>query len=303
MKDLIGRLTAYVFIGSFCVAGPLGLVVALGTAGQRAALIYSGLRADGTVVAKRSSGSSRVTYAPVFQFTANDGRAYIVNADVYGQESAFRFGQHVPVLYQPRHPEAARIDAFAQLWTFPLVVGVVGAGFSIIPAFVIRQWLRRRQPGGEPDHAEPAQGTNATGSRAVNRAIGVLLTGGGLVLLALGLGVISSGSSSVHDSRVLITSLGVLLTASGLAVGQWVATGSRLYHGAGGLTITSMAVMFGWISLYGDSAGFSGGVSVGGAAVSSSGSVTPARIAFGLASIGLGVVSLWAWKQVFRLRE
>jgi hypothetical protein len=301
MKDLFARLIAYLFVGSFCVAGPLCLVIALGVAGQRAALIYSGLRAEGTVVAKQSSGSRHATYAPVFQFTASDGRTYVVSSDVSGPEPAFRQGQLVAVLYHQSHPEAARIDAFGQLWTLPLVVGVVGAAFSIVPALALASWLRRRRTGdGQSDNTEPAQAASESGSRALKRVLGVLLTVGGLVLLAVGVGVVSSDSSSVHDSRVLVTSLGVLLTASGLAVGQWVATGSRLYHGLGGLVVTSMAVMFGWIALYGDSAGFSGGVSIGGASMTSSGSVTPARVAFGLASIGLGLVSLWAWKQVFR---
>ena len=304
MKDLVARLIAYIFIGTFCVAGPLCLVVALGSAGQRAALLYSGLRADGTVIAKRSTGSSRVTYAPVFQFTASDGRTYVVSSDVYGRESAFRYGERVPVIYQPRHPEGARIDAFAQLWTLPLIVGVVGAGFSIIPALVLAQWLRRRQAsGGQPGDAERAQVMTDAGSRGLGRVLGVLLTGGGLVLLALGLGVGSSASDSLRQSRFFVATLGILLAASGLLLGQWVTTGSRLYHGLGGLVVTSMAAMFGWVALFGDSAGFSGGVSIGGAAVTSSGSVTPARIAFGIASLGLGLVSLWAWKQVFRRRE
>jgi hypothetical protein len=303
MKDLVARLIAYVFVGSFCVAGPLCLVIALGSAGQRAALIYSGQRADGTVVAKRSTGSSRVTYAPVFQFTASDGRAYVVSSDVYGRESAFRYGERVRVIYQPRHPEGARIDAFAQLWTLPLVVGVVGAGFSIIPAFVLVQWLRRRQTkGGPPDDSQRARVMTDSGSRGFARVLGVLLTGGGLVLLAVGSGIVSSDSDSLHESRFFVATLGILLAASGLLLGQWVTIGGRLYHGLGGLVVTSMAAMFGWVALFGDSAGFSGGASIGGVAVTSSGSVTPARIAFGIASLGLALVSLWAWKQVFRQR-
>jgi len=137
MKGLVARLTAYVFVGSFCIVGPLLLIVALGSALQRTALIYSGLRAEGTVIAKRSTGATRVMYAPVFQFTANDGRTYIISSDVYGRESAFRYGERVHVLYRQGHPEAARIDAFTPLWTFPLVFGVVGAGFSMIPALML----------------------------------------------------------------------------------------------------------------------------------------------------------------------
>lgn len=142
---MVARLIAYVFLGSFCIAGPLCLFAALGSTLQRAALIYSGLRAEGTVIAKKQMGSTRATYAPVFQFVASDGRTYVVSSDVYGKESAFKYGDHVRVLYRHDHPESARIDAFAPLWTFPLVFGVVGAAFSVIPAIVLASWMRRRR--------------------------------------------------------------------------------------------------------------------------------------------------------------
>jgi hypothetical protein len=46
MNQLVGRLIAYIFLGSFCVAGPLLVILALGVAVQRAALLTSGLRAE-----------------------------------------------------------------------------------------------------------------------------------------------------------------------------------------------------------------------------------------------------------------
>jgi hypothetical protein len=304
MKDLVARLIAYVFVGSFCIAGPLCLLIALGSALQRAALIYSGLRAEGTVIAKQQRGSTRVTYAPIFQFAASDGRTYVVSSDVYGRESAFKYGEHVHVLYRRDHPESARLDAFAPLWTFPLVFGVVGAAFSVIPALVLASWMRRRRTsGGEPDSMGAAYVSNDTGRRSgVRWALGLLLTGGGLALLTVGLGVVPSDSTSPDESRVFVICVGVLLAASGVQVGQWVAMGGRLSYALGAAAITSMAVLFGWVAIYGQAAGFSGGVSIGGAAVTSGGSVTPARIAFGITSIAFGLASLWAWKQVLRHR-
>jgi hypothetical protein len=110
----------------------------------------------------------------------------------------------------------------------------------------------------------------------------------------------SADPGSLKESRVFVTSLGVLLAASGPAAGQWVAMGTRLYHACGATAITAMAVIFGWVAVFGEASGFSGGVSVGGMAVKSGGSVTLARIAFGMASIVIGLAALWAWKQVFR---
>lgn len=303
MKALLARLIAYVFLGSFCIAGPLCLFIALGSALQRAALIYSGLRAEGTVIASQQMGSTRVTYAPVFQFAASDGRTYVVSSDVYGRESAVKYGQHVRVLYRRDHPESARIDAFAPLWTFPLVFGVVGAAFSVIPALVLASWLRRRRASrGEPDSMGAAYVAKDRGRSGVRWALGLLLTGGGLVLLTVGLGVAPSDSTSLDESRVVVICLGVLLAASGVQAGQWVTMGSRLSYALGAATVTSMAVLFGWVAIYGQAAGFSGGVSIGGAAVTAGGSVTPARIAFGVVSVLFVLASLWTWKQVLRHR-
>jgi hypothetical protein len=303
MKDLVARLIAYVFLGSFCIAGPLCLFIALGSALQRAALIYSGLRAEGTVIAKQQMGTTRVTYAPIFQFAASDGRTYVVTSNVYGRESAFKYGEHVRVLYRQDHPESARIDAFAVLWTLPLVFGVVGAAFSVIPALVLASWMRRRRTSvGEPDSMGAAYVANDTARSGVRWALGLLLTGGGLALLTVGLGVAPSDSNSLDESRVFVICVGVLLAASGVQAGQWVAMGSRLSYAFGAAAITSLAVLFGWVAIYGQAAGFSGGVSIGGAAVTPVASVAAARIAFGIASIVFGFASLWAWKQVLRHR-
>lgn len=299
MKEWVGRGIAYVLIGSFCLVGPLLLCIGLGSALQRTALLYSGLRADGTVIAKRATGSSRVTYAPVFQFTAADGRSYIVNSDVSGRESAFDYGEHVRVLYRPDHPESARIDALASLWTFPFVFGVVGGAFSVIPALALTRWKRRRSGEGAPESESesPSDAANKP-----HRGLGLLLIGGGVALLAAGLGFAPFDSTSVNESRVVLICVGVLLAATGVLAGRWVATGSRLCEALGAVAITAMAVLFGWIAIYGQAAGFSGGVSMGGLAVTSGASVTPARIAFGIGSLVFGLASLPAWKQAFGQR-
>ena len=299
MKELVGRLIAYVFLGSFCIAGPLLLVLALGTAAQRAALLISGLRAEATVIGAQQRGSSRVTYAPVVQFTARDGHAYTVVSDVYGEQSAIRQGERVRVLYWSQHPESARIDSFAPLWTFPLVVGVVGAGFCAVPAILLVAWMRRRASEAGPDKREAAGIAADAVSRGFHRALGVLLIGAGGSLLAVGLGVIPT-DQRIQGSRILATTVGVLLAASGMQVGRWVAMGSRLSNVFGSVVVSAMAAMFGWVAIYGDAADFHGGVSIGGAGVGSGNSAAPARILFGVAAALTGLVSLWAWRRVFR---
>jgi len=294
------RIFAYGFIGAFAIGSLVLLAIAVGSTVQRATLIFSGSRAEATVVAKKQVGRLKggaAAYAPMLQFTASDGRTYVVTSDFSGPESAYRFGEHLRVLYQSDHPDGARIDAFAPLWTLPLVTGVVGAAFSIVPAMVVVNWGRRRRAAGsEALREEP----DRTPGRGLRWALGIVLTGGGLVLAGVGLGSLNSASDGSIEARVLGTDLGVLLAASGVLVGQWVATGSRTYHALGGLVMTSMAVMFGWVAFFGQASGFSVNAGVGGAAVSSGGGVTAARIAFGFASVLTGLASLWAWRQVLR---
>jgi hypothetical protein len=294
------RIFAYGFIGAFAIGSLVLLAIAVGSTVQRATLIFSGSRTEATVVAKKQTGHLKggaAAYAPMFQFTASDGRAYVVTSDFSGPESAYRFGQHLQVLYQPDHPDGARIDAFAPLWTLPLLTGVVGAAFSIVPAIVVVNWRRQRRAArGEA----PRDESDRTMGRGLRWALGIVLTAGGLLLAGVGLGSLNSASDISSEAPVLGTSVGVLLAASGVLVGQWVATGSRAYHALGGLVMTSMAAMFGWVAFFGQASGFSVQAGVGAAAVSSAGGVTAARIAFGIAAVLTSLASLWAWRQVLR---
>lgn len=298
MPSLGARIVAYGFIGAFAVGSLVLLTVAVGSTVQRATLIFSGSRAEATVVAKKEVGRLKggaPAYAPMLQFSASDGRMYVVTSDLSGPESMYRFGEHLRVLYKPDHPDGARIDAFAPLWTLPLVSGVVGAAFSLVPAMLVVNWVRRRSAArGEALQSE----SDGTMGRGLRWALGIVLTGGGLVLAYGGLASLGSASYSSVEAGVLGICVGVLLAASGVLIGQWVRAGSRTYHALGGLMMTSMAVMFGWVAFFGKASGFNVEAAVGGAAVNLGGGVTAARIAFGIASALAVLASLWAWRQV-----
>ncbi|HUN75014.1 MAG TPA: DUF3592 domain-containing protein [Steroidobacteraceae bacterium] len=302
MKELVGRLIGYVFVGSFCIAGPVLLILALCTAVQRCALVISGARAEATVIgAVRASGSTGASYAPVFRFTARDARSYTISSDVYGKESAIRYGQRLRVLYSPNHPESARMDAFASLWTMPLVVGAVGAAFCVVPAVMLVAWVRRRADVAEPDKRKAAHSAADAVSRRLRRALGLVLIGAGSVLLAIGLGVVST-DSSVNGSRMLPAILGLLLIASGVQVGQWVGGDGRVSDILGSVVAACMAVMFGWVAIYGDAANFHGGMSVGPVSVALNGPAALARMLFAVVATLAGLYALWIWKRVFRSR-
>ncbi len=298
---LRARILVYGFFGAFTLACLVLLAVAAGATLQRATLVLFGSHADGTVVAKRQSPQRKdgvYQYAPVVRFTAGNGEDYTVTSDVSGPESTYRFGQHLPILYQSGHPQDARIDAFGQLWMLPLVTGIVGAGFSVVPLIAIAGWRRRRRIAAgdlRPDDAEPGLG------RAGRRVLGSLLAVGGLALAGFSLAAATGAPASAIEARVLGSCVGAMLAASGAIIAQWVVPGSRGHDALGALVVTAMAIVFGWIALFGQASGFRGGV--GGVALGAGGGVTAARIAFGAFAGVIGVAAVWSLKRVLRRRD
>jgi len=295
------RIFACCFIGAFAIGSSLLLAIAAVSTAQRASLVIAGSRADGTVVAKRQSPQTKDgvhLYAPAVQFTAGDGRTYVVTSDLSGPESKYQFGQHLRILYQPDDPLGARIDAFAPLWTLPLVTGVVGCAFSVVPTIAITNWRRRRLAAAGKSLPEPHEGSPASGLR---RMLGIALTGAGVVLAGVSMASPDSAAAAApREAQVLGTCVGVMLAAGGVQVGQWVTPGTRSHSAMSALVVSSLAIIFGWVALFGQASGFSGGVGVGDASVGMGGGVTAARIAFGAFSVFAAAASLWRWREVLR---
>jgi Protein of unknown function (DUF3592) len=300
MKNWVGRLMGGIFLGSFCLAGPLLLMLALGAAAERTLLVVSGQRAEATIVAMRTSPSFRGSVAPVVRFTADDGRSYVISSDVFEAESAIRFGQRVRVLYRPAHPEGARVDDIAALWTLPLVTGLTGAGLSVVPAILWVSWLRRRAERLEPARQAAAHAAADAVSRRFRQLLGILLIVAGCVLVARGFGLLPADLSA-RGSRLMNITLGILLAATGVQVSQLVQPGGRLANSFGSAIVTALAVMFGWVAIYGDNASFSSGIGGGGLAMPSGSGAHAARIAFGAASAITGLVACWAWMRALRV--
>ena len=301
MPAMGARIFAFCFLGAFTIGSLVLLAISAGSTLQSAWLVIAGSRAEGTVVALRQSPQSNngvYQYAPVAQFTAGDGHTYVVTSNVSGPESNYPMGRHLQVLYRPGNPDGARIDAFAPLWTLPLVTGIVGSAFSVVPLIVFTTWRQRRRAAAGESLPEGPEGMAGSGLR---RLLGVVLTGGGLVLVGVSLASPHAASAvAAGEAKVLGTCVGVMLAASGVQVGGWVTTGSRTHHALGALVVSSMAFIFGWVALYGQASGFSGGVGVGGAAVGMRGGVTVARLAFGAFSVFAAIAALWSWRQVLR---
>jgi hypothetical protein len=72
------------------------------------------------------------TYAPVFSFTAEDGKEYTVTSDVSSSPPDFSVGEAVRVRYDPPNPEGARIHTFFQTWGSVVIPSLAGAIFVLV---------------------------------------------------------------------------------------------------------------------------------------------------------------------------
>jgi hypothetical protein len=144
---MASKIIAFLFIWIFLCAGPGLLLLDAVLAIRNVIFIHTSAATEGTVLELRQVRSTRNghSYAPVFRFTAGDGKTHIHVSNMSTSPPGFSVGQQVRVLYQHGHPEDARIDSFFQLWLAECVLTVVGGGFSIIPAFVLYRRLKQRR--------------------------------------------------------------------------------------------------------------------------------------------------------------
>lgn len=96
-------------------------------------------RTDGTVVdlelmRRHSSQSSSTTWAPRVQFSTPDGQSHQFISTSGSNPPSYSRGEHVGVLFEPDHPENARIDSFFSLWGVGVIFGAIGLVFLAIGA-------------------------------------------------------------------------------------------------------------------------------------------------------------------------
>lgn len=79
----------------------------------------------------QSQSSDSTTYAPIVHFTTEDGRKIEFVSSCSSNPPAYSIGQKVSVRYDRTHPEKAKIDGFFSLWGGPLILLILGMGFSL----------------------------------------------------------------------------------------------------------------------------------------------------------------------------
>lgn len=130
------------------IAGPCLLAVGLGFTAYTTWFLHHSATIKGTIVSLREVHDAQddsITYAPVFTFTASDGRSYAVSSNTGNNPPAFTTGQPIDIRYNPTNPNGAKIDTFLQLWLFPLVFAILGA-LATAFGYVLLRYERRANP-------------------------------------------------------------------------------------------------------------------------------------------------------------
>ena len=104
--------------------------------------------ATGVVVdiARVVDQDDEVAYYPVVEFTTAREQVVRFEADEATPDPDRQLGASVRILYDPANPQDARLDTFMSRWGLSIVMGTLGLGFVLIPAFayLVRRWMLRR---------------------------------------------------------------------------------------------------------------------------------------------------------------
>jgi hypothetical protein len=132
---------------AFWILGPLGLIILAGAIYllvRSSAFVATAAHAGGKVVdlADSRSNDGSTTFRPVVSFEVG-GESYTFKSKNGSRPARYDIGDAVDVLYDPKNPQDARIDRFADLWLGAIIAGALGLFFGGI-AWLI--WIGRNTP-------------------------------------------------------------------------------------------------------------------------------------------------------------
>ncbi|MBM3804072.1 MAG: DUF3592 domain-containing protein [Acidimicrobiia bacterium] len=130
-------------IATLIIAGiNLAFAVAAGVAGcvtwmRTRRFLQSSQSAPGIVVSIRTKNrEGQIFFYPVFQFADSTGTTIEFTSNIGHSSCPVRVGDRVDVLYDPRQPEAARINRKLELWWLPSVFAVA-SGITLLQTIVV----------------------------------------------------------------------------------------------------------------------------------------------------------------------
>jgi hypothetical protein len=91
---------------------------------SKSKLLNAGVSAPAKVVSLTDgSGDGK---APLFEFQTRDGRTVQVQSLHFSNPPQYVAGQAVEIVYDPKDPQSAAINAFGELWGFTATLGALG---------------------------------------------------------------------------------------------------------------------------------------------------------------------------------
>ena len=114
---------------------------------QRQDFIRKGKRTVGVIVSLEQKNLQagnvcdvgRTMLVPVVEYTSEDGKIRRYTSSTGSSPTLFHVSQQVTIIYDPANPVKAVIMSFGQLWTGPILLGLMGLGFCIFTA--VFTWL------------------------------------------------------------------------------------------------------------------------------------------------------------------
>ena len=127
MTNIFQRWLSALRLGCLA-AGMCFLLLSLGLGVHTGLFVRSAASAKGTVTQLTAvqDEDHQITYAPTFEFRAQDGALHSVQPATSSDPAGFTVGEPVPVLYQTSNPANASIATTGQLWGFTLTFGLTG---------------------------------------------------------------------------------------------------------------------------------------------------------------------------------
>ncbi len=120
------------------IIGLLFTTASIVTFADTALFVSTAVRTDATFIGSvaKSGGNGGGTFLyPRFRFKAGNGQVITMTSSTGSTDQPYDDGQKVPVLYDPSHPERAKLDTFV-IWIVPLCLAPFGLMFTLIPAVV-----------------------------------------------------------------------------------------------------------------------------------------------------------------------
>jgi Protein of unknown function (DUF3592) len=96
---------------------------------ESADAVVTALKKDQT---RSRSGNNVLLYHAVFEFTTRRGQRVRAVDNVARTETPYPVGSHIKIYYDPRDPETAQIDAFAERWGFTCGLGIFALVFLVV---------------------------------------------------------------------------------------------------------------------------------------------------------------------------